>query len=88
MTELFLGIEERALDAETRARIESYSYQTRLDLACWVCAHIIAHSKDPGTYRVLIYNRMGFGPDAYVPLQIAGALAISNAGSLIQHECA
>jgi hypothetical protein len=39
--------------------------------------HIVEHAKSGGTYRYLIYTRLGFGPEAYVPLCDDG-LTISN----------
>jgi hypothetical protein len=43
-----------------------------------VFKHIVDHANDPGSFRVLIYDRLGFNPDAYVPLYIAGGMVISN----------
>ncbi len=39
--------------------------------------HIVAHAKEGGTYRYLIYDRLGFAPDAYMPLMDDG-ITISN----------
>ena len=36
------------------------------------------HIKQGGTYRYLIYDRLGFDLDAYVPLYSSGGLTISN----------
>ena len=36
------------------------------------------HIEKGGTYRYLIYNRLRFGYDAYVPLYSSGGLTISN----------
>lgn len=61
-------------------------YETRLAVACWVIQHICAHARERGSYRYLIYDRLGFGPDAYVPLQFAGALDVSNEFNLGSEE--
>ena len=60
------------------ALVAKYDYQTRLDIAAWVISKIDDHGDDPGSFRYLIYNRLGFGPDAYVPLYEAGGMNITN----------
>lgn len=49
----------------------------KLAVTKWVMKHIVNHANDPGSYRYLIYERLGFGPEAYVPL-CADGLTISN----------
>jgi len=34
----------------------------------WVIDKILEHSKSSGTYRYLIYDRMGYGEEAYTEL--------------------
>lgn len=53
-------------------------YETRLAVAAWVMSHIVEHAEDGGSFRGLIYGRLGFGVDAYVPLYKAGGMTISN----------
>jgi hypothetical protein len=60
------------------ALVAKYDYQTRLDIAAWVISKIDEHGNDPGSFRYLIYNLLGFGPDAYVPLYEAGGMNITN----------
>lgn len=36
------------------------------------------HIKEGGTFRYLIYNRLGFNKDAYSKLYLAGGMNISN----------
>ena len=43
----------------------------------WAMRHIVEHARDGGSYRTLIYSRMGFGPEAYAPLCNDG-ITISN----------
>ena len=52
-------------------------YDTKLAITAWVMKHIVEHATEGGSYRYLIYDRLGFGPDAYVPLCEDG-LTISN----------
>jgi hypothetical protein len=59
-------------------RAENLPEEDRLAVACLVVKAIRDHAREGGTYRYLIYNRMGFDAGAYAPLQLAGALEISN----------
>ena len=52
--------------------------ETRLAVVRWAMKHIVDHAKEGGSYRYLIYDRLGFDMDAYGVLQNAGALEISN----------
>jgi hypothetical protein len=54
--------------------VEKSDYDTRLAITAWVCKHILDHAKDGGSYRYLIYDRLGFKEDAYGVLQENGAL--------------
>ena len=58
--------------------VEKYDNQTKLDIAAWVISKIDEHGRDPGSFRHLIYDRLGFGMDAYVPLYEAGGMNITN----------
>lgn len=51
----------------------------------WAMRHIVEHAKEGGSYRYLIYDRMGFGPEAYAPLCDDG-LTISNEFDMEQME--
>jgi hypothetical protein len=50
---------------------------TKLAVTAWVFKHIVDHAREGGSYRYLIYERLGFGPEAYVPLCEHG-MTISN----------
>lgn len=52
-----------------------------LEHTAWVFEKICDHLFEGGTFRYLIYDRMGYGPEAYTPLYRAGGIAISNAFS-------
>lgn len=60
------------------ALVAKYDNDTKLDIAAWVISKIDEHGDDPGSFRYLIYNRLGFGPEAYVPLYEAGGMNITN----------
>lgn len=56
---------------------ESCDNELKIAVTRWAMKHIVEHAKDGGSYRYLIYDRMGFGPEAYMPLCSDG-LTISN----------
>jgi hypothetical protein len=58
--------------------VEKCDYETKLAVTAWVMKHILDHANDSGSFRHLIYNRLGFNTDAYAPLLVAGGLEISN----------
>jgi hypothetical protein len=51
--------------------------ELKLAVTKWVMKHIVEHAREGGSYRYLIYDRLGFGPEAYAPLCSDG-LTISN----------
>ncbi len=61
-------------------------YETKLAVTAWVMGAIVDHAKEGGSFRYLIYDRLGFGPDAYVPLCNAGGLTISNEFDLVEKK--
>ena len=58
--------------------VKNSDYDTRLAITAWVMEKILEHATSGGSYRYLIYDRLGFDMDAYGVLQGAGALEISN----------
>lgn len=58
--------------------VENCDYDTKLAVTAWVFKNIVEHAKEGGSYRYLIYDRLGFDLDAYVPLFEAGGMEISN----------
>lgn len=58
--------------------VEKCDYETKLAITAWVFKHICDHAEHGGSFRHLIYSRLGFGPDAYIPLYEAGGMTISN----------
>lgn len=74
-----------SLQARTKDIAERYPtlvdecpYETRLAVTAWVFENVVKHAQEGGTFRYLIYDRLGFGTDAYVPLYQAGGMTISN----------
>ena len=53
------------------------NYEDRLYATYFIFDQISEHMKNNGTYRYLIYDRLGFNMDAYGVLMEAGGLAIS-----------
>lgn len=67
----------READAELAEIVEKSPYIVKLAITQWVMKHIVEHAQEGGSYRYLIYDRLGFDSDAYVPL-CADGLTISN----------
>lgn len=57
--------------------VKNCDYETKLAITAWVMEHIVDHAKEGGTYRYLIYDRLGFDLDAYGVLLDHG-MTISN----------
>jgi hypothetical protein len=66
------------IDERYDGLVKDCAYETRLAVTAWVFKAIVDHASEGGTFRYLIYNRLGFGPDAYVPLYTAAGMTISN----------
>ena len=59
--------------------------ETKLAVTRWAMKHIVDHAKDGGSYRYLIYNRLGFGTEAYMPLCDSG-MVITNQFDIAQMD--
>ena len=57
--------------------VEECDYDLKLAITQWVMKHIVDHARDGGSYRYLIYDRLGFDADAYGVLLDDG-MTISN----------
>ena len=58
----------------------SLSEEEQLKVFCAVCRRIYKGDiEDQRSYRGVLYDVFGFGPEAYAPAQMAGYLAIHNA---------
>lgn len=75
---------------EMRERAEKtwdkLSYEQKLYATVYIFKKICDHAKEGGTYRYLIYERLGFDTDAYLPLYLAGGMDISNEFELTDSE--
>jgi hypothetical protein len=61
------------------ALVSKYDDQTKMDIAAWVISKLRAHTLSGGSSRTLVYERLGFGVEAYSPLCEAGAVDVTNA---------
>ncbi|MGY3581463.1 hypothetical protein ACVIGB_000467 [Bradyrhizobium sp. USDA 4341] len=65
-------------DIEYGLEVPQVDYQTRLKVTKQVFRELLGHATDGGSFRGLIYGRLGFQTDAYAPLYEAGGMDISN----------
>lgn len=73
-----LTARRQGIDERFPKLVEECPYETRLAVAAWVFKNIVDHATEGGSFRYLIYDRLGFETDAYVPLYLAGGMTISN----------
>lgn len=59
--------------------------ELKIAVTRWAMKHIVDHAREGGSYRYLIYTRMGFGPEAYAPL-CGDGLTISNEFDISQMD--
>lgn len=74
---------QKAIEEDEKIQEEfwnSLSSEEKLKVFCCVARRIYdGEIKQGGTYRYVLYDVFGFGPEAYVPAQCAGYLEIHNA---------
>ena len=58
-------------------KVDATDMETKIALTAWVMKHIVDHARDGGSFRYLIYTRLGLDMSAYVPLCSDG-ITISN----------
>lgn len=82
------AIEAHVEEIETRhpELVVACDPETRLAVAAWTVRHLVDHARDGGSFRHLIYDRMGFGPDAYTPLYLAGGMTASNEFVIVEAD--
>ncbi len=82
LREIMQSITERHADIGARypALVAECPYETRLAVTAWVMEKIVEHAREGGTFRYLIYDRLGFGPDAYLPRPADGCLRAGRQG--------
>ena len=68
-----------AYKKESEEYWDSLSKDDQLKVFCAVTRRICkGELDDEGTYRWVLYDVFGFGPEAYVPAQMAGYLELHN----------
>jgi hypothetical protein len=67
-----------AVDEDIQKKWDETDYDTKLLLTAYVFSKIREHIHNPGSYRYLIYDRLGFKTDAYSVLFVNGGMDISN----------
>ena len=60
--------------------------EIKLELTAYVFRQLKDHMNEGGTYRYLIYDRLGFGPEAYTALYVNGGMDLSNAFCGVREE--
>ena len=75
------------IELESEQYWNSLTKEQQLQAFCAVSRRIYkGEIEDKGTYRWVLYDVFGFGPEAYAPAQLAGYLAIHNAIFSASHE--
>ncbi len=76
-----------AMEKEQEEYWNSLTKEQQLMAFCAMSRRIVdGEIKQRGTYRYVLYNVFGFGPEAYMPAQCAGYLDIHNAIYDAEHE--
>ena len=70
----------KAMEQEQEAYWNSLSKEQQLDLFCCVVRRLVKGELDEGrSYRGVLYDTFGWGPEAYGMAQTAGYLELHNA---------
>lgn len=70
---------QKEFEAECETAWNSLDQETKLKIFCAVCTRLYkGELEDKGSYRYILYNVFGFGPEAYSAAQGAGFLALHN----------
>lgn len=85
IAESMAAFREELLEKQDKIAAEM-DYDTKLAIVAWVFRKICDHARDGGSFRYLIYDRLGFDLDAYAILYEAGGMEISNHFDLVDHE--
>lgn len=70
--------ERQQLLAGYLAHADTLTEDDRLAVTVKVFQAVLEQARRGGTFRYLIYDRLGFSPDAYLPLHFAGGSHISD----------
>ena len=70
---------QKEFEAECEAAWNALHQDTKLKVFCAVCARLYkGELEEGGSYRHILYDVFGFGPEAYSAAQGAGFLALHN----------
>jgi len=88
LDEISKGVEiiREELTSEQDKLAAEMEYRDKVNIVAWTIRKIVEHAREGGSFRYLIYDRMGFEPDAYAVLYDAGGMEISNHFDLMDHE--
>jgi len=76
-----------AMEKEQEEYWNSLTKEQQLMAFCAISRRIYdGEIKQKGSYRYVLYDVFGFGPEAYMPAQMAGYLSIHNAIFDAEHE--
>jgi len=78
-------VEPQALVTACISHANSLPEGDRIAVAVQVLSSILDNAREGGTFRYLIYDRLGFSPDAYVPLYYAGGMHVTDNFVLTDH---
>ena len=73
------------LEKDQEEIVNKLDDDTKIAVTRWVFKHVVNHAKEGGSYRYLIYDRLGFGMEAYAPLCEDG-MTISNEFDIAQMD--
>lgn len=77
----------RRSEQEQEAFWNSLSKEDQLKAFCAVMRRIRQGDlRDRGSYRYVLYTVFGFGPEAYIPAQDAGYMAIHNSLAVFDED--
>jgi hypothetical protein len=77
MSDIGMGELFKKIDSDMEKLVDDCDNETKIAVTRWVMKNIVEHADDGGSFRYLIYDRLGFDMDAYVPLYDFG-MTISN----------
>lgn len=66
-------------------KVDATDMETKIALTAWIMKHIVDHARDGGSFRYLIYDRLGLDTSAYFWLCSDG-ITISNEFDLNMKE--
>jgi hypothetical protein len=80
-----VSVEPHSLVAPYINHANSIPEGDRIAVAVQVISSLLDNAREGGTFRYLIYDRLGFSPDAYVPLYSAGGMLVADNFILTDH---